>query len=368
MLISSSLYMVKHYWSFCYQWHIHLMSVVEVKTQTRLKVLFTSGSLLTWGKPLDALPGISPMYSPAIYSQSTISPFLLQTSHHDRVCLFLQKVDRWRKEMALMWADINICPLLQQFQIPSLSQVELSSLNSLRVWGKRQQFHHNIAFLLVLANEEATGDRQYGLLTIWVNPSQARVPSIEEVVGKLTTWASSGPNWPYTLMWLHKGTHHAPLHQGGALGHPTSMRGRGDSLQAYQPTRSLPTPHCQPTSCLPNQVEQKWRTHYNFPTKATGQWHKSYQRQAHLPGNWHPTIPGRGNILKDTTYWWGLHHHYSQPLQVHPPKLEGEGSMTMEVRNLLSWAVLNTSGHGSENSTLRRPNPVVVLTPPPLKP
>ena len=41
--------------------------------------------------------------------------------------------------------------------------------------------------------------------------------------------------------------------------------------------------------------------------------------------------------------------------------------MTMEVRSLLSWAILDTSGHGSGNSTPKRPNPVVILTPPPHK-
>ena len=131
---------------------------------------------------------------------------------------FLQGVDWWRKEVALMWGDINICPSLQWFHIPSLSSVELSSLNSLKAWGERQKVHHNIAFLLVLAEEEATGDRKYGLLTIWVNPCQARVPSMEEAVGKLTAWVSSGPDWPYTLVWLHKGTCHAPLPKEGHLG------------------------------------------------------------------------------------------------------------------------------------------------------
>ena len=42
--------------------------------------------------------------------------------------------------------------------------------------------------------------------------------------------------------------------------------------------------------------------------------------------------------------------------------------MTMEVRSLLSPAMLDMSGHGSGNSTSRRPNPVVILTPPPHKP
>ena len=40
----------------------------------------------------------------------------------------------------------------------------------------------------------------------------------------------------------------------------------------------------------------------------------------------------------------------------------------MEVRNLLCQAMLDMSGHGSGNSTPRRPNPVVILTPPPHKP
>ena len=41
--------------------------------------------------------------------------------------------------------------------------------------------------------------------------------------------------------------------------------------------------------------------------------------------------------------------------------------MTMEVRVLLSWVVLDTSGHVSGNSTPKRLNPVVLLTPPPHK-
>ena len=39
---------------------------------------------------------------------------------------------------------------------------------------------------------EATGDSKYGLSTIWVNPCQARVCSMEEMVKELTTWVSSG--------------------------------------------------------------------------------------------------------------------------------------------------------------------------------
>ena len=119
--------------------------------------------------------------------------------------------------MALMWGDIYICPLLHWFQLPCHSQAELSSLNGVKVWG-REKPHHDIAFLLVQREEEATGDRNYGLLLIWVNPSQARVPSMQEAVEKLTAWASSGLNCPYALVQLHEGTCHVPLPKEGHLG------------------------------------------------------------------------------------------------------------------------------------------------------
>ena len=49
---------------------------------------------------------------------------------------FMQKVDWWRKDMATLRGNLNICPLLHQLQLPCHSQVELSSLNSLKVWGR----------------------------------------------------------------------------------------------------------------------------------------------------------------------------------------------------------------------------------------
>ena len=53
----------------------------------------------------------------------------------------------------------------------------------------------------------------------------------------------------------------------------------------------------------------------------------------------------------------------SRPL----PKTRKRGQHDHEVRNLLSQVMLDTSGHVSGNSTPKRPNPVVILTPPPHK-
>ena len=57
----------------------------------------------------------------------------------------------------------------------------------------------------------------------------------------------------------------------------------------------------------------------------------------------------------------------ASPINTTPQKPEREVSMTMEVRSLLSWVMLDMSGHVSGNSTPKRPNPMVVLTPPPYK-
>ena len=55
------------------------------------------------------------------------------------------------------------------------------------------------------------------------------------------------------------------------------------------------------------------------------------------------------------------------PIKATSSKAERELRMTMEVRELLSQLVLDTSGHVSENSTPKRLNSMVVLTPLPHK-
>ena len=52
-----------------------IMPIDNIITQTIFVVLFTSRSLLTWEKPLDASSSVSPRYSSTTYSQLTTSPF-----------------------------------------------------------------------------------------------------------------------------------------------------------------------------------------------------------------------------------------------------------------------------------------------------
>ena len=119
--------------------------------------------------------------------------------------------------MASLWGNLNICPQLHWLKFPCHSQVELSSINSLKVWGNIQKPHYDIAYLLVWVENDRK-DRHYGISIVWVNPNQVRAATMEEVVKKLTACTSSGINWPYTLAQLYKGPCNAPLPKDEHLG------------------------------------------------------------------------------------------------------------------------------------------------------
>ena len=195
-----------------------IMPIDNIITQTIFMVLFISGSLLTWGKPLDTLSGISPQVFICYLLSINYTPFFYRHHMMTDYVFFSQGLDRWGKDYAPLWGHLTICPPLQQFHISSITQSELSSLTSLKAWGEKQKVHNDIASLLVLTEEEATGDRRYGLLTIWVNPCHTRVCSMEEAVRELTIWVSSGPDWPYALVQLNEDTCHVPLPKEGHLG------------------------------------------------------------------------------------------------------------------------------------------------------
>ena len=63
----------------------------------------------------------------------------------------------WGKSYQSLWGCHDICPLLQQFNIAQVTQLELTSLTHLKVWGNAKRFCSNVAFLLVLPKEGAVG-------------------------------------------------------------------------------------------------------------------------------------------------------------------------------------------------------------------
>ena len=98
-----------------------------------------------------------------------------------------------------------------------MTQSELCSLTSLKVWGDLEKFRSSITFLLILTEGHTAGDRVYGLSTMWVHPCQARVSTMDEAVKQLTPLIPTGPDWPYALVQLNGDACHVPLPMEGHL-------------------------------------------------------------------------------------------------------------------------------------------------------
>ena len=74
-----------------------------------------------------------------------------------------------------------------------------------------------MAYLLVHIRD-ALEAQDYGLSLLWISPNQVQVPTMEEAVGTLSAYITSGPDWPYALAQLYKGFSHTPLPRDKHLG------------------------------------------------------------------------------------------------------------------------------------------------------
>ena len=70
---------------------------------------------------------------------------------------FSKNPGHWGKSYQSLWGHHDICPLLQQFNITQVTQLELTSLTHLKVWGDAERFHSNVTFLLVLPKGGVVG-------------------------------------------------------------------------------------------------------------------------------------------------------------------------------------------------------------------
>ena len=134
-----------------------------------------------------------------------------------KYAFFANKVERWKRDLASLWGNFNICPHLDHLELPCHSPAELFSVSSFKVWASIQEPHHNITYLLVCTGN-TTEDRQYGISLVWVNLNQTRASTMEEAVETLTACPSSRTDWPYALAQLYEVSHHTPLPKDKHLG------------------------------------------------------------------------------------------------------------------------------------------------------
>ena len=130
---------------------------------------------------------------------------------------FASKEDRWGDNMMALWGHLDICPHLNYLELPYHTSGELLSISCLKICGDTQEPHNDMAFLLVHTGD-ASGTESYGLALVWISPHQAQASTMEEAIGTLSACFSSGPNWPYVLVWLYEGSNHTPLPKDKQLG------------------------------------------------------------------------------------------------------------------------------------------------------
>ena len=287
-----------------------------------------------------------------------IPPSFTDITTMTEYAFFMEKADRWVKDMASLWGNLNICPQLHWLKLPCHTLVELSSVSSLKVWGDIQKPCHDIAYLLV-GVENARKERHYGISIVWVNPNQVRAATMEEAVKELTTCPSSGADWPYTLAWLYEGPHHAPLPKDGHLG-ILPQRGVEETPCGWISQLEV----CQLLAAGPQIIYPVGLNGHDDPIITT--LIELLASSVSLTANKYihfgidiPSPPVEELDQKILPLGKVSTILIASPCKS-SPKLEG--SMTTEVSNLLSQAVLEVSSCESEHSSPRRPTPVVVLT------
>ena len=208
-------------------------------------------------------------------------------------------------------------------------------------------------------------DRHYGISFVWVNPNQVRAATMEEAVKRLTTCTFSGNNWPYALVQLYEGPCHAPLPKDKHLG--ILSQGKVEETPCGWISQLKV---CQLLATSPQVI---------YPIG--------------LNGHDEPIITTLPEPLESGISLTMCKHIYleidipslpmEEPDQKIPPlskvstilitsphkfPLKLEGSMTMEVSNLLSQAALEASSCESKCLSPRRPTTAAVLMTPPQKP
>ena len=231
-----------------------------------------------------------------------------------------------------------------------------------------EKFCSNIVYLLVSTEEGEMSDRVCGLSPIWVNQYQARVSTVEEVVRQLTALVSSGPDWPHALVQLNGDICHVPLPREGHLsvlpegGTSSATCRRVSQIEVHQLLSSglqvvypigLNGQETPMIASPPKFAAKGTDLLGGKPIYVKGDIPQPIMEEPELKV---PSLGGHSSILMPSS------------IRATLPKAEREVSMTMEVRELLSWVVLDMSGHASANSTQKRLNPMVVLTLLPNKP
>ena len=199
----------------------------------------------------------------------------------------------------------------------------------------------------------------FGLAMMWVQPYQAHLSSLDEAVKKLTLLLKSGNNWAYAFVWLNEDTQHVPLSQEG---HLSAMIGGAPSRNTCRHLCQLEVHQFLQHGdqmVYPNGLNGGLEPVLTSLTASLAQGMNILGAPTHEP-SFLPVDLSPGHTRGPCT--WCLSSPQN-PNTVFPfPSGHGMSawkdshiSMTAEVQDLLSHAILDTSIQEFGDSTLKRP-------------
>ena len=103
----------------------------------------------------------------------------------DNYTYFTSNANRWEQVSMATWGFHGICPLLTQFQVMEITRLGLSAISHAEAWGTPGGQSLNMAYLFLVWDQEVEEGRKFGLVAVWIHPSQAHLPSLDEVARKL---------------------------------------------------------------------------------------------------------------------------------------------------------------------------------------
>ena len=98
-----------------------------------------------------------------------------------------------------------------------MTQSELSSLTGSGAWVNSKKFGSDLVYLLVSPQKANKEEMVFRLAMVWVHPYQVHVPTLDEMVRKLTLFTASHENWAYAFVRFNEDTQHIPLPKEGQL-------------------------------------------------------------------------------------------------------------------------------------------------------
>ena len=99
--------------------------------------------------------------------------------------LLCDNVKLWDPATEPIWGSLDFCPKIRQFDIPTLTHIQLANLSQAGAWGDVKDSQHDIASLMIAPSTNIGGEQIFGPAAVWAYPHQGCLTTLVEAAHKL---------------------------------------------------------------------------------------------------------------------------------------------------------------------------------------